>query len=136
VVRVVAPVMAAEAGGVTPLRHPNPQIAVGLAIVPGLGQLYNRQPRKALFFFLWTLFTIGPAILLIIAGQSVGHALLTRHLGALFLLVALVSVFAFLSLFLAGLFVWASSAIDAWQSAVAIASGDRERADRRRMFRL
>ena len=62
--------------------------------------------------------------------------MLTRHLGALFLLVALVSVFAFLSLFLAGLFVWASSAIDAWQSAVAIAAGDRERADRRRMFRL
>ena len=31
------------------------------SIVPGLGQLYNRQPRKALFFFLWTVFTIGPA---------------------------------------------------------------------------
>jgi uncharacterized BrkB/YihY/UPF0761 family membrane protein len=132
----MAPLMAAEAGGVKPLRRPNPQIAVGLAIVPGLGQIYNRQPRKALFFFLWTVFTIGPAVLLIIAGQSVGHALLTRHLGALFLLVALLSVFAFLSLFLAGLFIWASSAIDAWQSAAAIGAGDYERADRRRMFRL
>jgi hypothetical protein len=136
VVRVMAPVVAAEAGGVAPLRRPNPQIAVGLALVPGLGQLYNLQPRKALYFFLWTLFTIGPAVVLIIAGQSVGHALLTRHLGALFLLVALVSVFAFLSLFIAGLFIWASSAIDAWQSAVAIGAGDLELAARRRMFRL
>jgi TM2 domain-containing membrane protein YozV len=132
----MAPVMAAEAGGVKPLRRPNPQIAVALSLVPGLGQLYNGQPRKALYFFLWTLLTIGPGIALIIAGQSVGHALLTRHLGALFLLVALLSVFAFLSLFLAGLFIWSSSAIDAWQSAVAIGAGDHERAASRRMFRL
>jgi TM2 domain-containing membrane protein YozV len=136
VVRVLAPAVAAEAGGVKPLRRPNPQIAVGLALVPGLGQLYNGQPRKALFFFLWTVLTTGPAVLLIVGGQSVGHALLTRHLGALFLLVALLSVFAFLTLFLAGLFIWASSAIDAWQSAVAIGAGDHERAASRRMFRL
>jgi hypothetical protein len=132
----MAPAVAAEAGGVKPLRRPNPQIAVGLALIPGLGQLYNGQPRKALFFFLWTVFTIGPAVVLIVGGQSVGHALLTKHLGALFLLVALLSVFAFLSLFLAGLFVWASSAIDAWQSAVAIGTGDDQRAASRRMFRL
>jgi hypothetical protein len=93
VLGVMAPVVAAEAGGVKPVRRPNPQIAVG-------------------------------------------HALLTKHLGALFLLVALLSVFAFLSLFLAGLFIWASSAIDAWQSAVAIGAGDDERAASRRMFRL
>jgi hypothetical protein len=136
VLRVMAPVMAAEAGGVKPLRHPNPQISVGLSLIPGLGQIYNGQPRKALWFFLWTVFTIGPAIVLISAGQYVGHALLTHHSGALFLLVALVSVFAFLSLFLAGLFIWASSAIDAWQSAVAMGAGDRELAERRRMFRL
>jgi hypothetical protein len=132
----MAPVMAADAGGVKPLRRPNSQIAVGLSIVPGLGQLYNLQPRKALYFFLWTVCTIGPGILLIIAGQSVGHALLTHHLGALFLLLALISVLAFLSLFLAGLYIWASSAIDAWQSAAAICAGDLEMAARRRMFRL
>jgi hypothetical protein len=132
----MAPVVAAEARGVKPLRHPNPQISVGLSLVPGLGQLYNGQPRKALYFFLWTLCTIGPGILLIIAGQSVGHTLLTHHLGALFLLVALVSVFAFLSLFIAGLYLWGSSAIDAWQSASALCAGDLELAAKRRKFRL
>ena len=69
------------------------------------------------------MFTIGPAMLLIIAGQYVGHTLLTHGSGALFLLIALVSVFAFLGLFLAGLFIWASSIIDAYQSAVALGRG-------------
>ena len=70
------------------------------------------------------------------AGQSVGHTLLTHGSGALFLLIALVSVFAFIGLFLAGLFIWASSIIDAYQSAVALGAGDPERAGQRRMFRL
>jgi hypothetical protein len=128
--------MASEAGGVTPLRRPNPGLAAGLSIIPGLGQLYTWHPRKALYYFLWTVCTIGPAVLLIMAGQSIGHGLLTHHSGALFLLVALVSVFLFIGLFLAGLFVWASSIIDAYQSAVAMAAGDLERASQRRMFRL
>jgi len=45
-------------------------------------------------------------------------------------------VFAFIGLFLAGLFTWASSIIDAYQSAVAMGAGDTERAAQRRMFRL
>jgi hypothetical protein len=128
--------MATEAGGVSPLRRPNPGLAAGLSIVPGLGQLYNRQPRKAAYYLLWTVFTLGPAVLLIMAGQAVGHTLLTHHSGALFLVVALFSVFAFIGLFLAGLFLWASSIIDAYQSAVALGAGDSERASRRAMFRL
>jgi hypothetical protein len=128
--------MASEAGGVNPLRRPNPGVAAGLSIIPGLGQLYTGQPRKALWYLFWTVFTIGPAVLLIMAGQSIGHSLLTHGSGALFLLIALVSVFAFIGLFLAGLFIWASSIIDAYQSAVAIGAGDTERAAQRRMFRL
>ena len=128
--------MASEAGGLSPLRRPNPGIAAGLSIVPGLGQLYTGHPRKALYYLFWTVFTIGPAILLIMAGQSIGHSLLTHGSRALFLLIALVSVFAFIGLLLAGLFNWASSMIDAYQSAVALAAGDPERAAQRRMFRL
>jgi hypothetical protein len=128
--------MASEAGGVSPLRRPNPGLAAGLSIVPGLGQLFTGYPRKALYYFGWTVFTIGPAVLLIMAGQSIGHSLLTHGSGALFLLIALVSVFAFIGLFLAGLFIWASSIIDAYQTAQALAAGDLERAAQRRMFRL
>ncbi len=119
------------------MRRPNPGLAAGLSIVPGLGQIYTGHPRKALYYLFWTLFTIGPApVPLIMAGQTIGHALLTHGAGALFLLVALVSVFAFIGLFLAGLFIWASSIIDAYQSAVALGAGDPERAAQRRMFRL
>ncbi len=128
--------MASEAGGVSPLRRPNPGLAAGLSIVPGLGQLYTGHPRKTLYYFGWTAFTIGPAVLLIMAGQSIGHSLLTHGSGALFLLIALVSVFLFIGLFLAGLFIWASSIIDAYQSAQALAAGDVERAAQRRTFRL
>jgi hypothetical protein len=57
-------------------RRPNWRIAVGLCVVPGLGQLYNGQPRKALFFLLGTLLTLGPAIVLIMYGEDIGHAMI------------------------------------------------------------
>jgi len=129
-------VMAADASGISPLRRPNPYVATGLSLIPGLGQLYNGQPRKAVYFLIFTLLTIGPAILLITEGQNVGHGLLTRHSDGLFLIFALVSVLLFIGLFLTGLFAWASSAIDAWQSAKALRSGNVEAAAGRRMFRL
>ena len=44
--RVAAPVMASEAGGVSPLRRPNPGVAAGLSIIPGLGQLYSLVPAQ------------------------------------------------------------------------------------------
>ncbi len=128
--------MAAEASGISPLRRPNPYVATGLSLIPGLGQLYNGQPRKAVYYFVFTLLTIGPAILLITAGQAIGHGLLTRHSDGLFLIVALLSVLVFIGLFLTGLFAWGSSAIDAWLSAKALGSGNVEAASGRRMFRL
>jgi len=134
--RVAARVMAAEASGISPLRRPNAYVATGLSVIPGLGQLYNGHPRKAVYFLLFTLLTIGPAILLITEGQNIGHGLLARHSDGLFLIVALLSVVVFIGLFLTGLFAWASAAIDAWQSAKTLRSGDAEAASRRRMFRL
>ncbi len=128
--------MAAEASGISPLRRPNPYVATGLSLIPGLGQLYNGQPRKAAYYFLFTLLTVGPAILLITEGQNIGHGLLARHSDGLFLIVALLSVLIFIGLFLTGLFAWGSSVIDAWQSAKALRSGNIEAASGRRMFRL
>src|SRR5579864_7456922 len=102
--------------------------------IPLLADLYPGEAGwgDVLFVAIWAFGTI----LLIMAGQAVGHTLLTHGSGALFLLIALVSVFAFIGLFLAGLLMWASSIIDAYQSAVALAAGDPERAAQRRMFRL
>jgi hypothetical protein len=118
------------------LRAPNRTVAAALTVVPGLGQLYNGQPGKALSFFLATLFTIGPAVALITIGERVGHSLLAGHAAAVFVVVALLSVLVFLLLFVLGLFAWISALVDAWSSASALGAGDREQATRRRLFRL
>jgi hypothetical protein len=118
------------------LRHPAPRIAAALSIVPGLGQLYNGQPRKAVFFFLSTLISLAAAVLLITYGEGFGHSLLSGHHLAFFLLVAFGSVLVFLVLFVLGLFLWASSAADARRTALAIRSGGLDEAAQTTFFRL
>jgi arabinogalactan oligomer/maltooligosaccharide transport system permease protein len=101
------------------------RVAAGLSVVPGLGQLYNGQPRKGLFFLLATVLTIGPGVLLITFGERVGHGLIERRAFGLFLLLAFVSVLVFLVLVVLGLFMWASAAADARRTALSSkASGD------------
>lgn len=104
-------------------RRRNPQLAATLSIVPGLGQVYNLQLRKALFFFLATLLTVGPSILLITTGERFGHDLLERKDFGAFLIVAFGSIIAFLVLFLLGLTFWASSIVDARRSARELSEG-------------
>jgi hypothetical protein len=118
------------------LRAPNQKVAAALTVVPGLGQLYNGQPGKALSFFLATLFTIGPAVLIITAGERIGHSLLAGRASAAFFAVALLSVVVFLVLFVLGIFAWISALVDAWTSALALRQGDAEQATRRRLFHL
>jgi TM2 domain-containing membrane protein YozV len=109
------------AGAVTESgRRRDPRLAAALSVVPGLGQLYNLQPGKAAFFLLATVFTIGPAVLLITGGERLGTTLLHRGAGTAFLLLALGSVVVFLALFLLGLAFWASAAVDARRSAIEI----------------
>lgn len=102
------------------LRRRDPRVAAALSVVPGLGQLYNLQPAKAAFFLLATVMTIGPAVLLITAGEHLGTSLLRRGAGAAFLLLGFGSVIVFLALFLLGLSFWASAVVDARRSAVEI----------------
>jgi TM2 domain-containing membrane protein YozV len=101
-------------------RRRDPRVAAALSVVPGLGQLYNLQPAKAAFFLLATVFTIGPAVLLITAGERLGTSLLHRGAGTLFLLLALGSVIVFLALVMLGLAFWASAVVDARRTAVEI----------------
>jgi TM2 domain-containing membrane protein YozV len=107
----------------------NPVLAASLSIVPGLGQVYNRQWRRAVFFLLSTLLTIGPAVLLIMAGERLGSTLLNNKQFTAFLLLAFGSIIVFLALFLLGLAFWASAIIDARRSAIDVSS-DRASAGR------
>jgi hypothetical protein len=117
-------------------RRPNPRLAAGLCVLPGLGQLYNGQAVKALLYWFGTLLTLGPAVLLITQGEAIGHALIERRLFPVFFVVAFVSVLLFLALFVLGLFIWASSAVDARRSAQAIGEGRADDAARNWFFRL
>lgn len=99
------------------------RIAAALSIVPGAGQVYNGQPRKAVFYGLATLLTIGPAVLLITFGERVGSSLLQRQSFATFLLLALGSVLLFLLVFVLGLYFWASAVVDARYSARELSAG-------------
>src|SRR5438270_941134 len=125
------------AGAVRPRvgRRRDPRVAAVLSVVPGLGQLYNLQPVKAAFFLLATILTIGPAVLLITAGERLGTTLLHRGDGTAFLLLALGSVIVFLALFLLGLAFWASAVVDARRTAIEI-SQQRLSIGRRWFFRL
>src|SRR5436853_337527 len=81
-----------------------------------------------------TLFTVGPAVVVITYGQRIGHALLSHHVvGVVF---AFVSVLLFLALFVLGLLAWISALVDAWSSAGALGSGDAEQAARRKVFKV
>lgn len=114
---------AVEVTAPAPRRRRNRDVAAGLSVVPGLGQLYNLQPRKAAFFLLATLLTIGPAVLLIMGGERLGSTLLERKQFTAFLLIAFASIVVFLALFIAGLAMWASAAVDARRSAEELSEG-------------
>lgn len=92
-----------------------PGLAAWLSLLPGLGQLYNRQPLKALTFLLGV-----PAFFL----ASFGVPALTTELlrwwrprGSLAVSVSvilqLVSLLVFIGFFLGGLLFWYAAAHDA-----------------------
>ncbi|MFN2569011.1 MAG: hypothetical protein ABR564_05345 [Candidatus Dormibacteria bacterium] len=103
--------------------HRDWRIAAGLSVIPGLGQLYNSQPRKALFFLVATTLTLVPAVTLITLGEGIGHALLQHRQFAGFLLFSFASILVFLGLVVLGLFLWASAVSDARRTAQDAATG-------------
>ena len=107
----------------TAVRRRDWRIAAALSVIPGAGQLYNGQVRKALFYAVATLLTIGPAVLLITFGERLGSGLLERHSFGPFLLLALGSVLLFLLVFILGLYFWASAVVDARYSARELTAG-------------
>ena len=99
------------------------RIALGLSVVPGLGQLYNGQPAKALRLFAGTVALIGGSLALLLWGISAGPAVY-NSLGLVFLLLALAIIVVFLTAFIAGLYVWGSAFIDAYASARSLSAGE------------
>jgi len=93
-------------------------------LIPGLGQLYNLEVGKALFFLPAALLpTVGLAIEFSRVARNLGPSLLARGDGALFPFVALFGVVVFVGLFILGLAFWLSAVVDARRSAEELSKG-------------
>lgn len=105
-------------------RRRSPGLASGLSLIPGLGQLYNLQVGKALFFLPAALL---PTVALTVGfgrlAGNLGPSLLNRGDGALFPFVALFGVVLFLGMFILGLTFWASAVVDARRTAEELSEG-------------
>jgi TM2 domain-containing membrane protein YozV len=105
---------------VTPAqRRASVRLATWLSAVPGLGQLYNRQPKKALIFlvgvvllFLVTLNIPGATGELLAFWKPRGSTMVL-----LSLLLEMISLLVFISTFLLGLTFWYDAMHDARRTA-------------------
>jgi hypothetical protein len=112
-----------------PLR--SPRLSAALSVVPGLGQAATGQPRKAIHYFLWTLVPLAGSVAMLVAAIGFGQGLIASGAVGWAMLMALAAIVVFLSLFVLGLFVWASAAVDAHLSAREILAGSSPAAERR-----
>lgn len=109
--------------------------AVALSIVPGLGQIYNRQRARGLVLFVGAAGSILVSVKLLAWSIGTGPTVFNRY-GIWFLLLALVTIVVFLAGFIFGLYVWASAVVDAYSCACARARGDAQEAELWHGFRL
>ena len=107
------------------------QVATWLSVIPGLGQLYNRQPKRAAAFvvvvaglFFITLNIPGATAELLAFWKPRGNAMVM-----LSLLVEMLSLLLFMATFLLGLIVWYDAMHDARRRAQEI-NGTRSPAGR------
>jgi len=102
-----------------PRRRAHVRLATWLSLVPGLGQLYNRQPRRAVVFllgvvllFLVTLNIPGATAELLAFWKPRGSAMVL-----LSLLVEMLSLLVFITTFLLALTFWYDAMHDARRTA-------------------
>jgi len=102
-----------------PQRRASVRLATWLSAVPGLGQLYNRQPKKALIFllgvvglFLVTLNIPGATGELLALWKPRGSAMVL-----LSLLLEMISLLVFMATFLLALTLWYDAMHDARRTA-------------------
>ncbi|TMF59258.1 MAG: hypothetical protein E6I16_09980 [Chloroflexi bacterium] len=107
-------------------RRANVRLATWLSAIPGLGQLYNRQPAKAAIFLLGVVSLF--VITLNIPGATGELLALWRPRGSvmvgLSLFVQILSLLLFMGIFLLGLTAWYDAMHDARRTAQEI-NGER-----------
>jgi len=109
-----------------PPRRASVRLATWLSVIPGLGQLYNRQPRKAAIFLLGVVSLFF--VTLNIPGATAELLALWRPRGSamvvLSLLIQILSLLLFMSTFFLALTAWYDAMHDARRTAQEI-NGER-----------
>src|SRR4051794_35918725 len=98
-------------------------VAIALSVIPGAGQLFNRDPARGLVLFVGAAGSIGASVFMLMWAIATGPTVFNRY-GVFFLLLAMVSIVIFLAGFIFGLYVWASAIIDAYCCSQALERGD------------
>lgn len=117
------------------MRHRDWRIAAALCVLPGGGQLYNGQARKAAYYCAWTVGCLGADVLFFLVGSALGRQWIADGRLVMAMLFGMVAVVIFIGLLVYGLFIWGSAVVDA-------TTGSREINDsgaasaKRRYFRL
>ena len=93
------------------------RIAAALSIVPGAGQLYNGQVRKARYYFAWASGCLGADVLFFLGGSALGRQWIADGRLILSMLFGMVAILVFMSLLIYGLFIWGSAVVDATTAA-------------------
>jgi hypothetical protein len=89
------------------------RVAAALSIVPGGGQLYNGQARKARYYFMWALGCLGADVLFFLGGSALGRQWIADGRLILAMIFAMIAIFVFIGLLVYGLFIWGSAVVDA-----------------------
>jgi hypothetical protein len=104
-------------------RHRDWRIAAVLSIVPGAGQLYNGQARKARYYFAWASGCLGADVLFFLGGSALGRQWIADGRLILAMIFGMMAILVFIGLLVYGLFIWGSAVVDATAGAREIALG-------------
>jgi hypothetical protein len=98
---------------VASVRRRDWRIAAVLSLVPGAGQLYNGQARKARYYFMWAVGCLGADVLFFLGGSALGRQWIADGRLVLAMIFGMIAIFVFIGLLVYGLFIWGSAAVDA-----------------------
>ena len=98
------------------------RIAAALSIVPGAGQLYNGQARKARYYFMWAFGCLGADVLFFLGGSSLGRQWIADGRLVMAMIFGMIAILVFIGLLVYGLFIWGSAVVDATAGAREIAA--------------
>jgi hypothetical protein len=98
------------------------RIAAALSVIPGAGQLYNGQARKARYYFLWAVGCLGADVLFFLGGSALGRQWIADGRLIPAMVFGMIAILIFIGLLVYGLFIWGSAVVDATAGAREISS--------------